>query len=52
MAGVVGVLIPSPHVTDSRTLNPVSWTCLIWFLVFHSFSFNKLWWRLLYFIKT
>ena len=32
----MGVLIPSPHVTDSRTLNPISWTCLIW--VFFGFS--------------
>ena len=33
----MGVLIPSPHVTDSRTLNLVLRTCLILFLVFHNF---------------
>ena len=32
-----GLLTPSPHVTDSRTWNPFSQTCLILFLVFHSF---------------
>jgi len=33
-----GVLVPSSHVTDSRTLNMVLRTCLILFSVFHSFS--------------
>jgi len=32
------VLVPSPHVTDSRTLNPVLRICLILFSVSHSFS--------------
>jgi len=36
--GVVGVLTPSPHVTDFRTRNSFSQTCLILFLVFHSLS--------------
>jgi len=38
MMSVVGMLTPSPHVTDSRTRNLFSQTCLILFLVFHSFS--------------
>jgi len=42
----VGVLIPSPHVTDFRTRNPVSQTMTLIFgfsIVLH----NKLWWRIL-----
>ena len=31
------MLIPSSHVTDFQTLNPVLQTCLILFSVFHSF---------------
>jgi len=43
------VLEPSPHVTDSRTLNPVLRTCLILFFWFFIVFPNKLWWRVHYF---
>ena len=44
----MGVLTPSPHVTDSRTLNPVCKLALscFWFSIIFP---NKLWWRLLCF---
>jgi len=48
---VVGVLTPSPHVTDSQTRNPFRKLVLscFWFSIVFP---NKLWWRLLCFKRN